>query len=126
MGTEGRGTAILVKGCYLLANIQRIPKGRGISAHFNGIRIIKIYASARFEKKREREDFYNGGVASILINSSDSMILAGDFNCVLITSDCTGLWGMVRSVQGTLLSITTRHIFIIIMTTLYTLLVRLR
>jgi len=89
VGTEGRGAAILFKGCYLITNIQRIPTGRGISAHFNGIRIIKTYAPARSEKKRECEDFYNGGVASILINSSDNMILAGDFNCVLTTSDCT-------------------------------------
>jgi len=43
MGTECRGTVILAKDSYLLANIQRIPAERGISAYFNGIRIINIY-----------------------------------------------------------------------------------
>ena len=44
MGTEGRVNAILAKESYLITNIQRIPTGRGISAHFKGIRIInKIY-----------------------------------------------------------------------------------
>jgi len=41
IGTEGRGTAILAKDSYLLANIQCIPTGRGISAHFNGIMIYE-------------------------------------------------------------------------------------
>jgi len=36
---EGRGTVILAKDSYLLTNIQRIPTGQGILAHFNGIRI---------------------------------------------------------------------------------------
>ena len=63
MGTEDRGTAILAKDSYLLTNIQRIPTGRGISAHFNGIKIINIYAQSGSEKKREIEEFYNGDVA---------------------------------------------------------------
>jgi len=83
MGTEGRGTAILAKDNYLLTNIQRIHTERGISAHFNGIRIINMYAPSGSEKKREREEFYNGDVARLPIHSSDNIVLAGDFNCVL-------------------------------------------
>jgi len=82
IGTEGRGTAILAKDSYLLTNIQHIPTGRGKSAHFNGIRIINIYAQSGSEKKREREKYYNGDVARLLMHSSDNVILAGDFNCV--------------------------------------------
>ena len=84
------GTAILAKDSYLLTNIQRIPTGRGMSAYFNGNRIINIYASSGSEKKREREEFYNGDVARLLMHPSDNIVLAGDFNCVLTPSDCTG------------------------------------
>jgi len=79
MGTQGRGTAILAKDSYLLTNIQRLPTGRGISAHFNGIRIINIYAPSCSEKRREREEFYNGDVTRLRMHSSDNMVLAGDF-----------------------------------------------
>jgi len=97
MRTEGRGTAILAKDSYLLTNIQRTPTGRGISAHFNGIRIINIYAPPGSEKKREIEEFYNGNVARLLMHSSDNMVLAGDFNCVLTPSDCTSSLNISRA-----------------------------
>jgi exonuclease III len=54
IGTDGRGTAILVKDGLILTNIQRIPSGRGIAATLNGIRIINIYAPSESEKRRER------------------------------------------------------------------------
>jgi exonuclease III len=79
MGTEGRGTATLAKDSYLLTNIQRIPTAREISAHFNGINITNIYTPSGSEKKREREEFYNGDVACLLMHSSDNMVLAGNF-----------------------------------------------
>jgi len=97
MGTEGRGTVILAKDSYLLTNIQRIHTGRGISAHFNGIRIINIYARSGSEKRREREEFYNGDFARLLMHSNDNMFLAGDFNCVLTPSDCTGSFNVSRA-----------------------------
>jgi endonuclease/exonuclease/phosphatase family metal-dependent hydrolase len=97
IGTEGRGTAILAKDNYLITNIQRIPTGRGITAHFNGIKTINIYAPSGSKKKREREDFYNGDVARLLTHYSDNMVLAGDFNCVLTPSDCTGSFNVSRA-----------------------------
>jgi len=78
MGSEGRGIAILAKDSYQLTIIQRIPTGRGISAHFNGIEIINIYSPSGSEKKREREEFYNGDVARLLMHSRDNMVLVGD------------------------------------------------
>jgi len=57
MGTEGRGTAIVAKDSYLLTNIQRIPTGRGISAHFNGIRIINIYARQVLKRNVKERNF---------------------------------------------------------------------
>jgi exonuclease III len=97
MRTEGRGTAILAKDCYLLTDIHRIPSGRGISALFNGIRIINIYAPSGSENKREREEFYTDHVARLLTHSSDNMVPAEDFNCVLTPSDCTGSLNISRA-----------------------------
>ena len=79
MGTEGRGTAVIAKDGYILTNIQRIPTGRGIPAHFNGISVINIYTASGSEKKRERDKFCNGDVARLLMHSSDNTFLAGDF-----------------------------------------------
>jgi exonuclease III len=91
IGTDGRGTAILVKEGITLTDIQRIPSGRGIVATLNGIRLVRICAPSGSEKKREREAFYNGDVTSLIPPSSTEIILAGDFNCLLSTTDSTGL-----------------------------------
>jgi exonuclease III len=97
IGSEGRGTAILAKNCYNIANIQSIPTGRGISAHVNGIKIVNIYAPSGSEKKREQDDFYNSDAARLLIHPNPNMILARDFNCVLANSDCTGSSNISRA-----------------------------
>jgi exonuclease III len=55
IGTDGRGTAILVKEGLILTNIQRIPSGRGIAATLHGIRIVNIYAPSGSENKREKK-----------------------------------------------------------------------
>jgi exonuclease III len=99
IGTEGRRTAILAKDCYSLTNIHRIPKGRDISATFNGIKISNIYAPSGSEKNREREEFYNDHVIRLFMHSSDKMILAGDFNCVQNPSDCTGSLNKSRTLE---------------------------
>jgi len=56
----------------------------------SGICIVNIYAPSGYEKKREREVFYNGEVATLLPTANTGMILAGDFNCVISNADCTG------------------------------------
>ena len=90
IGTDGRGTAILVKEGITLTNIQRIPSGRGIAATLHGISIVNIYAPTGSEKKREREAFYSGEVATLLLIANMGTILVGDFNCVISNADCTG------------------------------------
>jgi exonuclease III len=97
MGTEGLGTGILAKDYYLFTDIHRTPTGRGISALFNGIRIINIYAPSCSEKQREKEEFYTDHVARLLTHSSDYMVLAGDSNCVLTPSDCTVSFNISRA-----------------------------
>jgi exonuclease III len=90
IGTDGRGTTILAKDGLILTEIHRIPSGRGIAATLNGIRIVNIYAPSGSEKRREREAFYNGEVATLIPPTVTEMILAEDFNCVLSSAGCTG------------------------------------
>jgi exonuclease III len=72
--------------------------GRGISDLFNETRIINIYAPSGSEKKREREEFYTDHVARLPTHSGENMVLAGDFNCVLTPSDCTGSLNISQSI----------------------------
>jgi exonuclease III len=44
IGSERRGTAILIKDCYTLTDINYMPTGRGITALFNGVKILNVYA----------------------------------------------------------------------------------
>jgi exonuclease III len=66
IGTEKRGTAILVKDGILLTDIKCLPSGRGITAKYNGISVINIYAPSGAEKKQDREAFYNNDVPYLL------------------------------------------------------------
>jgi exonuclease III len=90
IGTDGRGKAILAKEGFTLTNIQKISSGRGISATLQGIRIVNIFAPSGSEKKREREVFYNGEVATLLLIANTGIILAGDLNCVISNAGSTG------------------------------------
>jgi hypothetical protein len=90
VGTEKRGTAILAKDGIMLTDIRCLPSGRGITARYNGISLINIYAPSGFERKQERESFYNTDLSYLLPGYHTDIILAGDFNCMLSHSDVTG------------------------------------
>ena len=57
IGTEHRGTAILVKDGIQINNIICLPSGRGIAGVLEGIHMIKIYAPSGAAKKEERKPF---------------------------------------------------------------------
>jgi exonuclease III len=59
VGSERRGTAILLKNDLEARNLQRLPSGRSMSIYIQEICLITIYAPSGAEKKREREDFFN-------------------------------------------------------------------
>jgi exonuclease III len=88
--TDRLGTGILAKDGLALTNIHRLPWGRGMSASLRGILIEIIYAPSGAEKRQEREALYNNEVVHRIPSSSTAMIMAGDFNCVIKTDDCTG------------------------------------
>jgi hypothetical protein len=45
-----QGTAIPIKDCYTLMDIQYMPTGSGITALFNGVKILNAYAPYGSEK----------------------------------------------------------------------------
>ena len=90
VGTDNRGTAILAKEGFTITNITRLPTGRGIAADFEGIRIINIYAPSGAGKRKERENFFNIAMVPLLPSAPTEIVLAGDFNWVLLQTDSTG------------------------------------
>jgi exonuclease III len=99
---DGRGTAILVKEAYTLYNVRRMPSGRGMVATFNGVQIANVYAPSGAGRRKEREDFYIIDVSQLLGRPPTSLLLAGDFNCVLHANDCTGTPNMSRTLKNLL------------------------
>jgi hypothetical protein len=81
VGTQGRGTVIIVKNCYQLTDVRRITNRKGISGVMNGITKIRLYATAGTEKRKKREQFCNKDINFFLQQPQEYMILAGDVNC---------------------------------------------
>jgi exonuclease III len=98
IGGGGRGTAILVKEAHILGNIRRLPSGRGMMTTFNGVDIAKfMHRRARGGGRRGILQFRR---ASALGNPPTSLLLAGDFNCVLTANDCTGSPNVSRTLTN--------------------------
>jgi exonuclease III len=90
VGTEQRGTAIMVKHGLTLQNIRRLPTGRGLAGTFQGICVMNVYAPSGAEKRKEKEQFNNAELPHLLSTSRTNVILAGEFNCVLLQADTEG------------------------------------
>jgi exonuclease III len=100
IGTESRGMAIIHKDIYNLTDIRFMPSGRGIVATFNGIQIVNIYAHSRAGRKTEREKFFIVDVPRLLTRPATTMLLAGDFNCTLQNTECTGTPSTGRALRN--------------------------
>lgn len=90
IGTSGRGTAILVKESITLENVEMLPSGRGIVAEYQQCTLVNIYAPSGNNNRKIREEFYSLDVPYLIRKLQPTLILAGDFNCVLEATDCTG------------------------------------
>ena len=90
IGINKRGTAILTREQISITNITRLPSGRGMAASYQGIWLVNLYAPSGTANRQEREDFYNVELVYLLRSLPPTMIVEGDFNCVLSQADCTG------------------------------------
>ena len=100
VGVDHRGTAIIVKEGLTLTNIKRLPSGRGIAGLFNDTCLVNIYAPSGAGNRQERENFFYHDLAYLLATCQKDILLAGDFNCVLSPSDCTGAPNISRALSS--------------------------
>jgi exonuclease III len=54
VGTDMRGTAMVVKDPVTLTDVKKLPSGRGIFASVSGVWFVNVYAPSEAERKRER------------------------------------------------------------------------
>jgi exonuclease III len=99
IGTDQRGTAILIKNGITIRNVKRLPSGRGIAALFQGTWIINVYTPSGVQKRDAKERFYTADIISLLPVTRSTVILAGDFNCVLTQADETGRKNFSRALD---------------------------
>jgi endonuclease/exonuclease/phosphatase family metal-dependent hydrolase len=101
IGTEGRGTAILMKAKLTARNVKRSHTDRGIALEFNRMWIINVYATSGAERKTEREAFFNKDLPLLLPPVPTDTMLAGDFNCIFNADDSTGRVPFSKALQKT-------------------------
>ena len=97
IGANMRGTAIVARHDYPLTNVTSLPTGRAIAADYNGIRLINVYAPAGTAKRPDRELFFNSELPALFYKTSQSILLGGDFNCVLHPTDAIGPFSTSRA-----------------------------
>jgi len=90
IGINKRGTAILTREQISLTNKTRLPPGRGMAANYQGIWLVYLYAPSGTANRQEREDFYKVELVYLLRSLPSTMIVGGDFSCVLSQAECTG------------------------------------
>jgi len=90
VGINNRGTALLTREPITLTNITRLPSGRGMAACYRGAWIVNIYVPSGTSRRQEREDFCNVELTYLLPSIHPTMIIVGDFKCVLPQTHCTG------------------------------------
>ena len=60
---------------------------------------VNIYAPSGSEKLQEREDFFNLELLYLLIDTPTTLIMGGNYNCVLAKTDVTGHFNFSRALN---------------------------
>lgn len=85
---EKRGTAIAVKSHITCSEVERSLDSRVIKLRLNNdVIICNVYAPSGSANRSSREHFFNETLPYYLRNSSDLIILGGDFNCIEKSKD---------------------------------------
>jgi exonuclease III len=90
IGSEMRGTAIIARQDFQTKHIDKIPSGRAMSVVFCSIGLINVYAQSGTAKRTELERFFNAELPVIISEYTNSILIGGDFNCILQPVDSTG------------------------------------
>lgn len=89
-GTKKRGTAILWKTNLPLKITAKLTCGRGVAAKVGPLSLVNVYAPAGSQGRAAREQFFSEDMGPLLVGANNSIILAGDFNCIMKKNECTG------------------------------------
>ncbi|XP_058456328.1 uncharacterized protein LOC131433751 [Malaya genurostris] len=85
-----RGTAIALKEHIQFSHVEKSLDGRLVTLRISNTTLCNVYAPSGSAVRAERERFFNNSLAYYLRQSTEHVILAGDFNCVLRPCDATG------------------------------------
>ena len=94
-----RGTAIIARHEFPHTEVTPLPSGRAIAATYSGLRLINVYAPAGTARRADREHFFNSELSALLYAATPSMLIGGDFNCVLQKADTTGPFTTSRALS---------------------------
>jgi len=70
-----------------------------MTALFENVTIVNIYAPSGAERRRDRENFFSNELPYLLRGIPPSLLLGGDFNSVLTTLEATGHPNYSRALQ---------------------------
>jgi hypothetical protein len=91
--------AILARKLLPLTRTVSLPSWRGIAASIQRVRLVNIYAPSGAEERQEREDFFNLELPYLLIDTPTTVIMSGDYNCVLSKTEATGHFNFSRALN---------------------------
>jgi len=94
-----RGTAILARHYFPLTNVTSLPMGQAIAADYNGLRLVNVYSPAGMVRRTDNKRFFNSELPALFYVASQSVLLGGDFNCVLHPTDTTGPFTTSRALS---------------------------
>jgi len=101
-GTDKICTAIVVKEGISLTNIKLLPSSRGMAGLFKDTWLINIYAPSGAENRHEQKKMFTHDLGYLLPTCQRDIVLAGDFNCVISPSDCTGSPNTSKALSSTI------------------------
>jgi exonuclease III len=79
VGTNMRGTALIFKDGITLVNVKTLPNGRVITAVYENVLLVNLYAPSGTALRKEREDFNNMELTPLLRLDCEHRICGGDF-----------------------------------------------
>ena len=89
-GEQRRGTAVLARRELSMTPVVLLASGRGVSVQIADLRVVNLYAPAGSRFRSERALFYAEEVTPLLAAAGNSLLVGGDFNCVVRACDTTG------------------------------------
>lgn len=85
---DKKGTAVLIRKSFSYSDFILDPSGRIVSVRVNDVNLINIYAHSGNNLRKERDNLFTEAL-TVHLNKpgTKSMLIGGDFNCILHAED---------------------------------------